>query len=51
MDDVMFDADLELLEDSLANVHPKDELTLIFREVDDTEIDAAVDEIDKLAER
>ncbi len=43
-----FDADLELLEDALYDVHPADELVFVFREVADEEIEAVVDELDKL---
>ena len=46
--DAMFDADLELLEDALYNVHPHDELTLVFREVGDDEIETLLAELDKL---
>ena len=44
----MFDADLEQLEDALYDVKPHDDLVLVFREVDDEEIDNLLAALDKL---
>lgn len=44
----MFDADLEQLEDALYDVKPHDDLVLVFREVEDEEIDNLLSALAKL---